>query len=700
MADATDTSSTEQAEDYGTAEYWNEQIATATTFFAKYQEKCDNVEKLFADLDARSSDTADREFQIFWANLEVLKPSIYSRPPVPVVSPRFQNRKELPRTASEMLERCLVSSFEREDIDATMRLVRDDLAMNSRGVIWPRYETETEDIETDAVDAEGKPVIEQQLLSERVPKEHVDRRDFLHDSTARKWAEVGWVAKRSWLTRRQGLKRFGEIFLKAETKAREGETEGKKVSKAPVWEIWSKIHSRVIWLSPGMDELLDDQPPFLKLDGFFPCPRPAYGTLKPRTLLPVPDLVQYKDQLEEINEFTARISSLAESLRLKGFYPGGASDVGDAIEAVLKDQSNNATLVPINSLAAFGGDKALRDVIVWLPVDMVATVIKELVALRRQMIDDVYQITGISDIMRGTTVASETLGAQQLKSQYGSIRVRDRQNELVRLARDVSRIEGEIIAENFSPETLMAMSQMDDLPTEEQIGQQIAQVTQQVQAAAADPAIVQQAQQQPEQAKQMIEAAKAYVAQLEATVTFEKVVGLLREQRLRPYILDIETDSTIQPDEDAAKQRATEFVSAVGQFMAQALPLAQQVPEAAPMMAETLKYVSGQFRAGRQLFGVIDEFADKLKEIAAQPKGPSPEQQKAEADAARQQQDTERKAAADQAKATEDARKAAHDERMALMDERMKSIDLAIKNLDLAIARANAVAPAVAATAA
>ena len=48
-----------------------------------------------------------------------------------------------------------------------------------------------------------------------------------------------------------------------------------------------------------------------------------------------------------INELTARISSLSESLKLKGFYPGGASDVVDAIETVLKDRSNTATLVPM-----------------------------------------------------------------------------------------------------------------------------------------------------------------------------------------------------------------------------------------------------------------------------------------------------------------------------------------------------------------
>ena len=36
---------------------------------------------------------------------------------------------------------------------------------------------------------------------------------------------------------------------------------------------------------------------------------------------------------------------------------------------------------------------------------------------------------------------------------------------------------------------------------------------------------------------------------------------LLRDQRLRPFALDIETDSTIQPDEDAQKQRNMEMLA-------------------------------------------------------------------------------------------------------------------------------------------
>ncbi|NKL57259.1 hypothetical protein [Rhizobium leguminosarum] len=42
--------------------------------------------------------------------------------------------------------------------------------------------------------------------------------------------------------------------------------------------------------------------------------------------------------------------------------------------------------------------------------------------------------------------------------------------------------------------------------------------------------------------------------------TIDEVVQLLRNDSIRGFQIDIETDSTIEPDEDAEKQRRMEFV--------------------------------------------------------------------------------------------------------------------------------------------
>lgn len=621
---------------------WLNLIEDAEKAMKDWQDKSDSIDKKFADLSRLAGVSRDREFQLFWANIQVLGPSIYSRPPVPVVVPRFRNRKPIPRTASEMLERAATVQFEQEDIDSTMILIRDDLTRLARGCAWIRYEDK---------EKRGK-------KSERVCIEHVDRRDWIC-APARKWQEVDWVARRAWMSADEMSERFaGDKWQDAafEVQDRDRKDRGNRdpIKKAGVWEIWSKSEDCVVWVTEGVDEVLERGKPHLNLDGFFPCPRPAYATVQPGSLIPVPDYVYYKDQIEEINQLTARVAALSDSLKMKGFYPGGG-EVGDAIEAAMARSDDNSIMVPIANWAAFGGT---GEQIIWLPIEQIANTITGLVELRRSLIDDVYQITGLSDIMRGSTNANETLGAQELKSQYGSVRVRDRQSELVRIARDITRIAAEIMAENFTQKTLEDMSQMD-LPTDVAIKKQVkeledqgkkiaAGVQQKIQQAQSNPQIMAKAKENPEEAQkalqQLQQQAQEQLGQLRQqmqkvgeTVTIDQVMALLKEQRLRPFVLDIETDSTIAPDENAQKQRATEFVTAVGGYMGQAFPLVQVMPQAAPIVADMLKYVASQFRAGRELDTTIDEFAESMKAAASQPK-PNPEADAAAASAQADQQ--------------------------------------------------------------
>lgn len=579
------------------AEPWLVLIKDAQQYFNHWQAKADSIDKRFGQLKKLAGESTDREFQMFWANMEVLKPSIYSRPPIPVVTPRFKDNKELPRKASELLERNLVVTFEQQDIDTIMRAVRDDMATVGRGVPWVRFEGD--------------------VGAEEVIFDHIERQDFLHEP-ARKWKEVGWVAKRVWLSREAGLERFGEAFETVQLKSSKERNKSDDSSyvgekKAEVWEIWSKTENCVVWVSPGVLTVLDYQDPFLSLDGFFPCPRPAYATVERGTLLPVPDFVYYKDQLEEINELTARIAALCDGLRMRGFYAGGTGDIADTVEAAFSRADNNAVLHKIPNFAGLGG-QALKDAVLFWPVEQIADCIKELLLNRRQLIDDVYQITGLSDIMRGATDAGETATAQQLKSQYGSVRIKDRQAELVRVARDLTRMAAEVIAENFAPETMLSMAQME-LPTEADIERQVEEIKAQAEEAAApqagNMAAVQQIGQQ----------AQAQAEKLKGSVTLEKVAGLLKEEKTRPFILEIETDSTILPNEQAEKEARNEFLQVVGGFMRAALPLVQQLPEAAGLAGEMLKFAAGAYRAGRSLEGEIDRFVETIK----RPKPPQPD---------------------------------------------------------------------------
>jgi hypothetical protein len=589
---------------------WLECIGDAKKYFQLWLDKCDSIDKLYADLRRLADVSGDREFQMFWANLEVLRPSIYSRPPQPAVATRFKDMSPVPRAASAMLERALIVNIEAEDINAVMLAVRDDMLINGRGVAWVRYEDDSDPTE------ENGPA--QEPRNQSVPYEHVDRADFLHEP-ARKWPEVGWVAKRAWLTRDQGIARFGDIFARIDLKARQEPSDSeagyKGERKGEVWEIWSKTRNCVVWIAEGVDEVLDIRVPFLKLDGFFPCPKPAYSTLERRKLIPVPDYYFCRDQFDEINELTARISALADGLRMKGFYAAGAGDLAEAVEAALRQQGNNAILVPVANFAALGG-AILRDSIIWLPITEVAATIRELLLLRRQIIDDVYQITGLSDIMRGATEPQETATAQELKSQYGSVRIRERQTELVRFARDLVRIAGEIMAENFTPETFTAITQMS-LPTAAAIQEQARDLTENV-TKLFQETDSQSTAQLPDQFQEIRQETQARLNDLAETVTIDQVVALLREQRIRPFVLEIETDSTIQADENMEKQRRTEFLSSLAGVIQQLTPLVQAQPAAGPFAAEMIKFSVAPFRAGRAMTAVIEDFTETIREHAQQ----------------------------------------------------------------------------------
>jgi len=598
------------------AKYWHDRLAEyKSAIEEKWGKRRENIDKLYSK-DERA-DSADREYSIFWANIEVLKEAAYARTPVPVVDPRFKVPNKVASTASDAVERCLITGFEQSDLDGCMREVRDEFLMYSRGTARVRLE----------------------MLNgvSKLAFDHFTACDFAHDP-ARNWREVKWVGFRAWLTQDEGAKRFDEAlkpfgftFADVPKKKRDPNAVAtdKTEDKVPVWEIWCRTTGKVHFVAEDFDTELDTQDPWLDLTTFWPCPRPVFGTTVPGKLKPVPDIVQYKDQIEEINEYTARISALSESLRMKGFYPAGASEVSDAIEAAIKSLDNRATLVPISSYAALGG-ASFKDSIVWLPVVDALQLITGLVELRRVVIDDVYQITGISDIVRGQSDPNETLGAQQLKTQWGSLRIRGRQNEMARFARDMTRIGAEIIAENFEPETIMAMSQLN-LPKQQD--KAMAQMKiKQVQAQVQEQAQMAQAQGQP--APPMPEMPPEMQTMLE-TPSIEEVIAFLRDDKARGFVIEVETDSTIQPDEDADKQRRVEFATAIGTLFKEAAPMVMQAPQMAPFLGEVLKFTAQGFRAGRPLEGAIDDLVEQMNAMAKQANQPPPPDPKVEAEKAK-----------------------------------------------------------------
>src|SRR6187399_3778894 len=590
---------------------WLNLLEESEDAFEPWNNHCDKIDKLYADLTRLASMSRDKEFAMFWANMEVIKPSIYAKAPVPVVVPKFKDRRPVFQAASEVMERCTTVAFDLAHINDLMMAMRDDVVLIGRGVAWCRYESGKGDSHYDY---------------EKVCIDYKDRRDFLH-SVSRNWAEVTWVAAASYMTRAEARKRFrkhsGDCYQEAEYKVDKDSKEiggADNRERAKFWEIWDKGSRRVVWVAEGCEDILDEDDAHLDLQNFFPCPKPCYGTVQRGSLIPVPDVMQYKDQLFEINLLTGRIHALSDALEVKGFYPAGGAEIAEAVQAAIAVKTSGRLLVPINNWAAFGGSK---EVIIWLPIDMIATTITALVALRKQVIEDIYQIMGLSDIMRGATDPNETLGAQQLKTQYGSTRIRDKQQEMVRLARDLVEITSEIIAEEFQDTTIVEMSQTQ-LPTTQMQKQKMQQIVQGIQQGQQMMQTMQDPAQQ-QQTQQMIDQAIAQLPKIQQEPTIDQVIRLLRDNRTKTFVLDIETDSTILQDENAEKQARNEFMQVLGALLPQLSTMIQGEPKTAEFCGELLKFATAPYRAGRSLDGAIDKMIEQFKAKGDQPRGDDPE---------------------------------------------------------------------------
>ncbi|GLQ53764.1 hypothetical protein [Devosia nitrariae] len=597
-------------------------IRQAEQAFLDYQDVCDRIDRVYARKDDyRSGEWTDPDYDLFWASMEILKPAVYAHAPQPVVTPQFKDRRRLQNLTAEILERGTTVALLRAGIDEVMTGVRDDLIFYNRGQMWVTLE-------------DGRD-------GRRISIEHLDRKDFLHEP-ARKWADVGWVARRAWMTREEMRKRFaahsGEAFKHASTSVRRedqalGGADGSR--KAGVWEVWHKRDNRVYWVAPDAPFILDEGEPHLELDGFFPCPRPAFGTLRARSLMPVPDYLRYASHFSKINQLTARLYLLLDRVKMKGLIPAGG-DIGTAVEQALHSDDDEL-LIPVPAAAMM---ESSGNFVVWLPLKDIADAIQGLIGARGQLFNDFYQLSGISDIMRGASQAQETLGAQQLKSQYGSVRVRGKIDELQRIACDVTKISAEIMAEAFGPELLLEMAQME-LPRKAELERRAKAIEDAAEKemeaigrqakAMAEAAKAQDQEIEPAAAEQQLQAAQQQIIskyavqlrQIAEAVPIEDMMTLLRDNRARGFAFEIATDSTILTDEIAEKASRNEFLTAFTGAAQGLMSFASLGQEGAKMAGEVLRFVLAPYRAGRTLNAVIDEFVDAAPQLAAAQAGSS-----------------------------------------------------------------------------
>jgi hypothetical protein len=299
--------------------------------------------------------------------------------------------------------------------------------------------------------------------------DYVHWKDFGHN-VAGTWADVWLVWRRVYKTREEVRKRFDtaenkvsdKLSYSAKTAADDDKEMGEH--KACLIELWDKTRRKVCFISRDYPDILEDGKPPIDFRDFFPCPEPCYGSKTSKSLFPTPDYRYYQDQAQEIDDLTEKIANLTDFLIMRGFIPAGPStEGGDAVRILIESlqssiTSNKNTFIPVESWAGFTDKGGAGKLIDWLPVEKVMQALQAAVETRTQLIQDVYQITGISDILRGQSDPNETLGAQQIKSQTGARRVSNSKDEVARFCRDIGQLVAEVISEQFQPQTIADMT--------------------------------------------------------------------------------------------------------------------------------------------------------------------------------------------------------------------------------------------------
>jgi hypothetical protein len=667
-----------------------DEIDTHERLFDKFLRRGRKILKKYRDVRSPREDAITR-YNILWANVQTRLPALYARNPKPIVERRYKDRDPIGRTAAEILERSIEFTLDNvNDFFYTMRLAVQDYELPGMAMVWVRYEPHFHKVELDAakdegadegaeneeVEAEGSDITDDE--EDEVQQEQLKYEETVIDyvswedtgwSWARTWQEVRLLWRRAYMDRDELRERFTDLteeeilMIPLDWSPKNLTDTQVKITrkKAVVYEIHDKHKRCRYWLVKNFHKLLDERDDDLGLHRFFPAPRPLMANTLSDELLPTPNYTFYQDQANEIDELSTRIVAITKALKVAGVRDASA----EGLDRLLSEGVENQ-LVPISGWAAAKDKGGLGGSFELLPMKEIAETLASIREQRAELIEDVYQLTGIADIVRGFSDPNETATAQEMKGNFSILRIQDAQMEVQRFARDTIRIVGEIVA-GYDIETLKQISGVKLLTNTEKQALQLqislfsgsnagpspsGQATDAPAGAgpsgnpppAAPPGAspagnATPGMMHPGAAPTMGATAPGQappspekLALLELP-TWEEVENLLANPVHREFRLDIETDSTIRMDDDAEKASRVELVTAVGGFLDKAVMAGSTAPEIIPMLGELMMFAIRSFKSARPIEQAFEDAMDALQKAASQPKGPPPEVQKAQAEA-------------------------------------------------------------------
>jgi hypothetical protein len=567
---------------------WTAEINAAKKAAKKWRKAGERITRVFLDdREAATHSMRITKLNVFSANIITQRAMLFGNVPRVEVGRRYEDANDdAARVAAELLERIANADIGKQFSFAIGQAL-DDRLLVGFGLARVRYEAQFESVQQQAILADdgtelAPPYTVDNKTDESVPVDYLNWRDVLW-SPARTWDEMRWVGFRNYMTRDQCVKRFGEKIGKSiplenrsNANARRDERPGIKDDpwqRAEVWEIWCLENKTVFWIAEGMDVICDAKQDPLQLEQFFPCPQFMLANPTSKAYVPRADYTLSEDQYVELNDVTSRITMLQRALKAVGVYDKNQ----DGVQRMLTEGMENE-LIPVENWAGFSEKGGIGGSIQWMPLQDIASTLASLVEYRAQLIQLLFQVTGMSDIIRGESNPNETLGAQQIKAKFASVRMQSMQDDFARFATDLQRLRIEIMCKHFDDASLLKESSME----------------------------------------QSMDA--PYLPQ---------ALQLIRSMNV--FRIAIKSEQLAAQDMAALRQEKAEFIQGLAAFLQAAQPMIEKYPASAPTLLEMLKWSMTGFKGSATIEGVLDRAIASLQQSGGEQK-PDPKAQAAQAD--------------------------------------------------------------------
>lgn len=588
-------------------EHWEREFKAADKRQEKFFTRGDRIVERYLDQRLREEKkNSGPEFRLnlFHTHVSMLSAMLYGRIPEVNVARKWQDSNDdEARVAAEIFNRLLNTSVEEPgaNFGDVLRACLQDRLLPGHGIARVRYEFESEEVDNPYYDeelgeeAEDNTKTLEDLLDESAPIDYIHWRDFKW-GFGRMWADVPWIAFRSFLDKATAKDKFGEelaekIEYSKQKITQEGslsDTERSSINEGEIWEVWCKKSGHVYFYSPGCDELLDSLPDPLGLKGFFPAPEPMIANPTTTLYQPTSDWQITQDLYNEIDLIQTRISMITKAVKVVGVY----DQTSEAIKRMMTEGFEN-DLIPVDNWAMFAEKGGVKGSVDWFPVQDVAAVLKELEGVRQNTIQLLYEVTGLSDILRGAAgpdrESAESAGS---RTKFASIRIQHLQEEFARFASDLMTLRAQVVGLHWEPETILLKSNANSF--------------------------------------------------LEDQQAIQAGISLIKSQpQTWPWRVEIKAESIAMIDYAQMQRERVEFLTVMGTFVQSMSGLVSVAPEAAPLLLEMMKWGLAAFKGSQQIEGLVDKMVEFAIKELQKPKGegenPKLAEIKAKADAKQQE---------------------------------------------------------------